>query len=108
MGRFTVTYEIISPESAEEGEVEDHGFLLSDEQYVPIDKALEDKGSDYTMSLREALDLCSPDQNCGSWFSETSEERRYTDGAFQQRSLHPPEGITAASYKRVQRLLGIR
>jgi len=106
---FTVTYELISPESAEHGESDENGFVLPGEWQIPIDEALADKDGVYTMSLREALDLAQPDEDGGRWFTETGSGRcNYATGVIEYRAIHPPENITPSSYKRVKRLLRVR
>ena len=107
--RFTVTYEIVSPESAEHGEAESIGFVTSGESYDDIETALKEPNEAYQMSLREALALANPDENYGRWFAETGQERcNYATGEIEQREIHPPKEITSASYNRIKRLLKIR
>lgn len=105
---FRVTYEIVTPESSEYGEAEETGFVMPGEWKTDIETALNYSGESYTMTLREALNLCSPDQDCGQWFSETSQDRcDYATGAVETRSIHPPRGTTSASYARLKRLMGV-
>ena len=88
---FSVTYEIVTPESAEHGEADEIGYL--------------DEG----LTLREAMRLASPSENCGRWWAETGEGRQdYRTGAVETRSIHPPRNITPSSYARVSRVLGCR
>lgn len=98
MNGWDVTYEIISDESAERGDVEEWGFLGED------------------LSLRQAiaeLFFDSPQAEVSSveagahpygWLT-VHWDRAWDDGTFTSRSLHPPEGITASSWRRVCRLL---
>jgi len=108
--RFVVTYETTTPESIEHGDNADHGYVMPGEwRYSLLDETLDHANQDYSMSLREALDLASPDQDCGRWFSETSEGRcNYRTGEVEQRAIHPARDITPASYDRLKRLLGAR
>lgn len=101
MNGFTVTYEIVTPESAEHGDAAERGFVLPGEWRVPVHAV-----TPVTMSLREALQLCYPQEDSGRWFSECDGRQDYRTGAWERRSLHPPEGITGASYDRLARLLG--
>lgn len=88
---FSVTYEIVTPDSAEHGEAEDMGYVAEG------------------LTLREAMSLASPNCDCGFWWTETSEDRcDYRTGAVETRSIHPPRNITEASYKRITRMLGCR
>jgi len=108
--RFLVTYETVTEESAEHGDNADHGYVMPGQwRYSLLDDTLDHPNQDYSMTLREALDLASPDQDCGRWFSETSESRcNYRTGEVEQRAIHPARDITPASYNRLKRLLGAR
>ena len=97
MPQFFVTYEIVTPESAEHGEAAERGFVQ------PGNWRTEDRGEG--MSLREALRLASPQEDCGRWWSEVDGCDDYRTGANEVRCIHPPRGITAASYNRISRLL---
>lgn len=109
MSRFTVTYEIVTPESAEDGDCVDHGFVTPGDWHWPMGSEITPSRGQVNMSLREAVDLASPDCDCGRWFGETSQDRRdYATGAVETRSIHPPQGITPSSYARVKRLLRAR
>ena len=98
MGRFRVTYEIVTPESAEVGDAESRGFVL------PGGWRTEDP-SEGLMSLREALRLADPTEDSGGWFSEVDGRTDYRTGAVETRSIHPPRNVTAASYGRLARLI---
>jgi hypothetical protein len=102
---FRVTYEIITPESAGHGDAEERGFLLPGGWPVSVDEALT--GENVNMSLKEALSLCYPQQDCGSWFAEVDGHEDYRTGARKTCALHPPANITASSYARLTRLLGL-
>jgi len=109
MAKFRVTYEIVTPESAEHGEADETGFVTPGGWHTDTETALNYSGEDYSMTLREALDLASPDYDCGRWFGESSEERcDYATGAVETREIHPPQNITQASYRRIKRLIGAR
>lgn len=105
MSKFRVTYEIVTPESAEHGDVAARGFIFFDGWRVDIGDVDTFTGV-LEMNLRDALQLCSPSENCGAWFSETDSREDYRTGAVETRALHPPRNITAASYVRLARLLG--
>ena len=97
---FAVTYEIVTPDSAEHGEAEETGYVAPG-QWHDNEPTL--------MTLREAMRLCSPAYDCGRWWTETSEDRcDYRTGAVETRSIHPPRNITESSYKRISRILGCR
>jgi len=100
---FRVTYELVTDASAADGEAAETGFVLPGNWHVDP----TDPGS-VTLSLREALALCSPQENCGHWFAEADERINYRTGETEQRSLHPPGTITPSSYRRLCRLFNIR
>lgn len=104
--RWRVTYETITPESAEHGDAEERGFMLPggwrEQAVIGADT------SGVGMTLRDALQLCSPQEDCGRWLSEVDGDTDYQTGAETYCSLHPPENITQASYGRLCRLLGIK
>lgn len=100
---WRVTYEIVTPESAAEGDAEERGFVLPYGWHVPADS-----DNDANMSLREALDLCDPQEDCGRWLVEIDGATDYMTGAVKTCALHPPDNITASSYGRLCRLLGVR
>lgn len=107
MNRFTVTYTITTPESAEHGDYHTTGFVTPGDWHWPMGDELIPTSGELNMSLREAMLLASPSADCGRWFEETGEDRcDYRSGAIEQRAIHPPQGITPASYRRVARILG--
>lgn len=110
MSGFRVTYEIVTPESAEEGDAAERGFI--GRQFGlkwTIEEALAADDSDLNMSLREASrHVSAAMEDCGTWFSEIDGRQDYASGAEERRSLHPPANITAASYGRLARLVGWR
>ena len=59
------------------------------------------------LRLREAVEWCGgPFIDCGRWFDVADTVENYGTGEVTSYSLHPPKGITAASYRRLARLLG--
>jgi len=102
MNKFSVTYEIVTPESAEYGDAEDRGWVVED------------------ATLRDALEACN---GCGCYcepdssfrerprwltFYKVNEGTReyYETGAEESRSLHIPDTVTVASARRIARLAG--
>lgn len=100
-GMFTVTYEVVTPESAEQGDAESRGFVLPGGWRVDV----TDDSDDVGMSLREALRLASPQEDSGSWFSEVDGRVNYRTGAVETRSIHPPRNVTPSSYERLARII---
>ncbi len=105
---FRVTYEIVTCESAENGEAEEHGFVMPGDWRDTIETAMGQPRNAYNMTLREAKRLASPHENCGRWWAESYAEPDYETGAVETRAIHPPHNITQASYWRVSRLLGFK
>lgn len=99
---FCVTFELVTPESAENGEASETGFLSEG------------------CSLREAVDLLGGSaheadsfpltrSNPPRWFTYTdSDPRDFRTGEIESRSLHLPRNTTPSSALRVARLLGVR
>jgi hypothetical protein len=93
---FSVTYEIITPESAEHGDFADAGFVSE------------------SCSLREAIDLVGNQVTeaneypitCPRWLNNYEYGENYATGERESRSLHFPDHITAASRCRIARMLG--
>lgn len=98
--RFCVTYDVITPESAEDGDSADRGFA-SPGGWRHDDRAL--------MTLREALSVAGgPFEDSGSWWSTIDADTDYRTGEDTFYAIHPPQNVTRASYARVSRLLGAR
>ncbi len=74
------TYEIITPESAEFGDVAERGFI-------------DEEGEEY--SFRELVELlahCAPSSSCphnGMWATHYDYDVDYETGATESRSYHP-------------------
>lgn len=90
---FNVTYEIVTPESAEAGDAAKRGFVAEN------------------VSLRDAIWETGRNRfcrgsftNCGRWLT-CSDDVDYPTGAVRTFGIHPPNTITAASYKRIVQLL---
>jgi hypothetical protein len=96
---FNVTYETITPESAEYGDTESAGFLFEN------------------VSLREAIDAMGyPGDGCEAnecpvndprWITAYRVNEDYATGETENRSLHFPEEMTAASKRRLCKLLDV-
>jgi hypothetical protein len=98
---FSVSFEIVTQESARHGDHARHGFLLRDGR--PARKNAASKT--INMSLREAMRLAYPQCDAGRWWQEEDGREDYATGVVETRAIHPPHNITSASYARVTRLL---
>lgn len=105
---FRVTYDIVTPESAENGDTEENGFVLPGDWRDSIEVAMNQPRDAYNVTLREAMRLASPQEDCGMWWAECDGREDYQTGAIETRSIHPPHNITPSSYRRVSRLLGFK
>jgi hypothetical protein len=103
---FHVTYEIVTSESAEQGEAAERGYVHANGGRDAFDR-VEDV-NDYAMDLRTAVRLSNPCWNNGSWFDSESQIEDYATDEHVSYSLHPPRNITPSSYARLARLLEVR
>jgi hypothetical protein len=106
VNKWRVTYEIVTPASAEHHDSDDRGFLNA--RGLRVEALIGRKTPYVDMNLRQALELIGCVEDSGFWFTEVDGRDDYRTGANECRSLHPPRDITAASYGRVARLLGVR
>lgn len=106
-GHFHVTYEVITEESATDGEAAERGWAIpggwrfSTDHQDANDPAL-------LLTLREARNMVGSVEDNGHWFSETDGTPNYQTGDQEYLSVYPPSNITAASYRRVARCFGIK
>lgn len=109
--RFRVTFDVVTPESAEHGDTADNGFAAPGGWKFSAD----DPGP-HEMTLREAISTCGfypaarsagmgGFEDSGSWFSTIDADQNYRTGEETRYSLHPPENITPSSYGRLRRYL---
>jgi hypothetical protein len=103
---FRVTYDIVTEESAENGESAECGFVRPDGGHDPVYP--KDRGKIAEMDLRTALRHCQPQYDCGSWFGQEGQVEDYSTDKIVSYSLHPPRTITPSSYARLARLLKVR
>ncbi|WP_414464375.1 hypothetical protein [Hyphomicrobium sp. DY-1] len=99
--KFNVTFERITDESAEIGDVEGSGFVAEG-------CSLRDAVHFVEQSLRGDTEVIEPsDSDVGSarWFTWLG-GRHHADGDFTNVSLHMPDSVTASSRKRIGRLVG--
>lgn len=95
--RFRVTYDSVTPESAEQGETDSQGYMS------PGNWQHDDPSE---MTLREAKRLVQGGlEDCGRWFTTIDADHDYRTGAQETRSIHPPKGITQSSYRRLSNVL---
>ena len=105
MRGFTVTYDIVTPESAALGDFAECGRIDPWGYRWPADA--EEQPDDSDMGLRQALHHVHPQEDAGQWWSEVDGRENYQTGASERRALHPPRNVTPASYARIARLLNL-
>jgi hypothetical protein len=102
---FTVTYEIITQESAEAGEAEERGTI---DTFSSLREALEYV---YRTRTDEAGGITCVEADCSHgaprWITVYN-GMEFRTGAHENRSLHLPDGITPSSAIRIARLMGAR
>ncbi len=98
MATFRVTYDIVTPESAEDGDVAESGY------YSRGGWKHEDP-SEWT--LREVVTQFGYGgfEDGGSSFYSATSDTNYRTGEDTSYAVHPPKGITRSSYARVSRIL---
>lgn len=104
--KWRVTYDVITEESAEQGDIAEGGFINPDGYRVAPVIGAPTPGVE--MTLRNALRFVVPQYDFGRWLGEVDATGHFTDAEGERRNyLHPPDNITAASYRRLCRLLGV-
>lgn len=105
MGKWRVTYDVVTPESAENGDFAEIGYAAPGGWKFPLIHG-EEREAPPVMSLREAVNLAGGGfEDSGSWFTTCDTEKNYRTGEETRYSIHPPRTITPASYRRVARIL---
>jgi hypothetical protein len=101
---FSITYEIVTPESAEHGDAEERGFHLEGLSFGEVMAEIRSLG------LRGAYceaDSCPVTIDCPPrWFTYAEGIENYETGARTYYAVHLPRHVTPASRMRIARLLG--
>lgn len=110
--RFHVTYDLVTPRSAEAGDIADSGYVTPGQwrtstYTAPVREfgAIHDETA---LTLRQAIDLIAApylDDNGDGSFYEIDGRMDYRTGSEERRALHAPRSITEASLARLARLL---
>ena len=95
---FSITYETVTPESAEDGDYAESGFLAEGVTF----REVMDELRWYRGGYAEAD--CYPVHNPRR-FTFVGADEDYSTGAVTSYSLHLPEHITPASRMRIARLI---
>lgn len=95
---FRVTYDVVTEESAEQGDTASSGYQSPDGRQ-------HDDPSEWTLHEVVSQFGRRSFEDGGRWFSSVDSDTDYHTGDDTSYAVHPPEGITAASYARVRRVL---
>lgn len=95
---FDVTYDIVTPESAEHGDAAERGFVATG---LGLREAIQEIGG--IAYEADCWPVRSP-----RWFTNHEYSENFTTGARETRYLHLPNHLTEASRLRIARLLGVK
>lgn len=104
MAAFNVTYEIVTPESAESGDADERGFIA---EGVTLREAIQLVNETRTSQVDCVMAIeCdeSPIRN-PRWVTVIN-GCEFNTGAQESRSLHMPANLTASTRRRSARLVG--
>jgi hypothetical protein len=96
---FSITYEKITPESAEEGEAAERGFLYEGISFREAMDALRWSWGAYVEA--DSYPVKNP-----RWFTFYKTDEDFRTGEVTNLSLHLPESLTSATRARIARLIG--
>jgi hypothetical protein len=103
---FDVTYEIVTPESAENGDAEERGFITENVTLREAVNCVTDTRTNQVDGVErvetDEYPVCAP-----RWITVIN-GTEYRTGAQESRSLHMPDSLTPATRIRIARLLGVR
>ena len=97
MPKFSVTFEVVTHESAEHGDAAERGYI---DQDIGLREAIG--------HMNGACEASDSHIQPGTWFAEIDGRECYRTGARTYHSLHPPRTVTQSSVRRIARLLGIK
>jgi hypothetical protein len=99
---FNVTYDIVTPESAAEGDAAERGFIA---EGVPLREALElVQETESSACERQGVDASDSNVGAARWLTVYNGPN-FRTGDAESRSLHFPESLSAPSRVRIARLL---
>jgi hypothetical protein len=100
-----VTYEIVTEESAADGDAAERGFICED---VGLRDAIEAFTGTRTNRLDsgDGVEANNSQIDCARWFTMYN-GMEYETGEYESRSIHLPDQCTASTRRRIARLLGV-
>lgn len=103
---FAVTFEIVTQESAENGDYEEIGYI---DQNLNLRDAIEEVQKTRTNEVDgvQSIELdCSMIDQARSITITNSME--YITGANESRTIHFPKNLTTSTKRRIAKILGVR
>jgi hypothetical protein len=107
MALFNVTYDIITQESAEQGDSAESGFICHGARLQNALLAVHDTRTSRVGGVECIIECDSSPCTDPRWITVYN-TMEYETGAYESRSLHIPNNVTAASARRIARLVGAR
>lgn len=100
---FDVTYEIVTPESAEHGDAEERGYIGFN---LGLREAIDEVLQTRTSLVDGVVAVEFSDSNVADarWLTVINGPEFETD-AYESRSIHFPENLTASTKRRIMRLV---
>lgn len=102
---FNVTYEIVTNESAENGDCAESGFIAENINLRDAVRLVTETKSSHC--AQECVECDEWPMRAPRWVTVYN-GRNWSSGESENRSLHIPEGVTPASRRRIARLVGAR
>lgn len=101
---FSITYETVTPESAEHGEAEAQGFYLEGVSFAEAMSYLRNLGAIGCYCEADSYPVstsCPP-----RWFTFYDVDTNYATGEATSYALHIPNNVTPSSRMRIARAVG--
>lgn len=104
---FAVTYEIVTPESAEQGDVAERGYITEGSCLYDARQDVSHTRTAWVDGVMAVETDISPMAGQRVRWVTVINGCEFETGAQESRSLHIPESVTPASSRRIARLLGV-
>ena len=78
--QLDITFQVVTPESAENGDAADHGFLVEDAEFTDVEEA--------KAAIESALGYLPHVEECGSWYATADAETELSTGADTYYNIH--------------------
>lgn len=109
---FFVTYDVVTPESAEHGDTAENGYALPGGWRFPADTVIGKPAEIAAVALRlgAAIDMlgCLENSSDGFTYYECDGTTDYRTGAETRLAFHVPHNATPSTVARIARLLKAR